>query len=118
MLFVQSLAAGIPSHGSQDVEYVLEHFCTFVLFECPQMQVSTFRLGIPFCHLISCPTVLALATSSYFGPPCCQRSLVKQILGQIESKRAREMEIPERATLGTAESLTPKSNPGTAMCTP
>lgn len=41
---------------------------------------------------------------------------MKQILGQIETKRAREMEIPGRATLASADSSTPSSNTGTAAC--
>lgn len=40
--------------------------------------------------------------------------MVKQILGQIESKRAGQMEVPDRAALAGANSAKPNSNPGTA----
>ncbi|KAL3158387.1 hypothetical protein ABBQ38_010625 [Trebouxia sp. C0009 RCD-2024] len=39
--------------------------------------------------------------------------MVKQILGQIESKRAGQMEVPDRAALAGANSAKPNSNPGT-----
>lgn len=48
----------------------------------------------------------------------CKRSMVKQILGQIESKRAGQMEVPDRAALAGANSAKPNSNPGTAATAP
>jgi hypothetical protein len=40
--------------------------------------------------------------------------MVKSILGQIESKRARELEVPESAALSAVNTARPSSNPSNA----
>ncbi|KAL3160085.1 hypothetical protein ABBQ32_010866 [Trebouxia sp. C0010 RCD-2024] len=58
-----------------------------------------------------CPLLVQPTLS---GPQFSQAmTMVKQILGQIESKRAGQMEVPDRAALAGANSAKPNSNPGT-----